>query len=68
MLERQATVASVYFVKGAHVIMKIIDVHVHACSSSGSTRHTLGLDILHIGITLLKDFPFSPWPLMGIPS
>ena len=45
--------------------MKIIDVHVHAGSSSGSTRLTLGLDILHIGIILLKVFPFHDIAVNG---
>lgn len=55
--------SNVCFVQGVHVIMKIIDVHVHAGSSTGSTpgstRLTLGLDILHIGIPFLKGFLFS---------
>ena len=51
--------SNVSFVQGVHVIMKIIDVHVHAGSSTGSTRLTLGFDILHIGIPFLKGFLFS---------
>ena len=51
-------VSSVCFVKDGRITMQIIDVHVDAGSSSGSTQLTLGLDTLHVGLTFLKVFSF----------
>ena len=54
--------SSVCLVKDARITMQIIDVHVDAGSSSGSTQLTLVLDTLHVqGPTFLfKGFLIFP--------